>query len=107
MTCCAEGHGDQSVQAAAPAAGSVPGVQQKFMEFLKSAAAPGALDARIKRAIAIALSVLSKCEPCVKIHIQKAKAEGFTQEEIDEAAWLAIAFGGSPTMMFYNGVRGG
>ena len=30
---------------------------------------------------------------------------GFSQDEIDEAAWLAIAFGGSPVMMFYEGVR--
>ena len=30
---------------------------------------------------------------------------GFSQEEIDEAAWVAISFGGSPTMVFYNAVR--
>jgi AhpD family alkylhydroperoxidase len=74
------------------------------MEFLKSAAAPGALDARTKRAIAIALSVLARCEPCAKIHIQKARDAGFSQEEIDEAAWLAISFGGSTAMMFYQGL---
>ena len=33
--------------------------------------------------------------------------EGFTPEEIDEAAWMAIAFGGSPTMMFYNETKRG
>jgi hypothetical protein len=27
---------------------------------------------------------------------------GLSQDEIDEAAWMAISFGGSPTMMFYN-----
>jgi hypothetical protein len=31
---------------------------------------------------------------------------GFSQAEIDEAAWMAIAFGGSPTMMFWKGVGG-
>jgi hypothetical protein len=30
---------------------------------------------------------------------------GFSQEEIDEAAWMAIGFGGSPTMMFWKQVR--
>jgi hypothetical protein len=30
---------------------------------------------------------------------------GFTDAEIDEAAWMAIGFGGSPTMMFYNEVK--
>ena len=79
--------------------------QQNFLEFLKCANAPGAFDARTKRAMAIALSVVTKCEPCLKIHIGKARETGFSQEEIDEAAWMAIAFGGSPTMMFYNRLR--
>ena len=76
--------------------------QQKFHDFLKSANAPGALDARTKRAVAIALSVLARCEPCVKSHVKKARDEGFSQEEIDEAAWMAVEFGGCPAMMFYN-----
>jgi len=29
---------------------------------------------------------------------------GFTQAEIDEAVWMAIAFGGAPVMMFYKEV---
>ena len=82
--------------------GAVAESQQKFFDFLKSANAPGALDARTKRIVAIALSVLARCEPCVKSHVKKARQEGFSQEEIDEAAWMAISFGGSPTMMFYN-----
>lgn len=82
-------------------------VERKFQEFLAAAAAPGALDGKTKRAIAIALSVLARCEPCVKSHIKKARDLGFSQEEIDEAAWLGISFGGSPTMMFYNALRKG
>jgi alkylhydroperoxidase/carboxymuconolactone decarboxylase family protein YurZ len=39
------------------------------------------------------------------MHIKKARKMGFSQEEIDEAAWMGIAFGGSPVMMFYNGVK--
>ncbi len=103
MNCCSESHGEGP--AAAAQAGTAPGIQQKFMEFMKAASAPGALDARTKRAIAIALSILARCEPCAKVHLQKARDAGFSQEEIDEAAWLAIAFGGSPIMMFYQGVR--
>ena len=86
-------------------AGNAAGVQQKFQEFLKAAAEPGALDRKTKQAIAVALSVLARCEPCVKSHIKKARDQGFSQEEIDEAAWLAIGFGGSPAMVFYNALR--
>jgi AhpD family alkylhydroperoxidase len=108
MSCCPE-HAPAE-PAGAPAGGSPAGgraeAQPKFMEFLKSTAAPGALDARTKRAIAIALSVLARCGPCAKVHIQKARDAGFSQAEIDEAAWLGISFGGSPAMMFYQGLQG-
>ncbi len=77
-------------------------VEAQFQAFMKSANRPGALDAATKQSLAIALSVLSKCEPCLKAHVRKARAMGFTQAEIDEAAWMAISFGGSPVMMFYK-----
>jgi len=99
MSCCENNH-PSTVNAS-----NAGDIEAKFHEFLKAAGAAGALDARTKRAISIALSVLAKCEPCVKSHIKKAREIGFTQEEIDEAAWLAVSFGGCPTMMFYKGVR--
>ena len=103
--CCAEDHPPQ----AGPADGAPPSTadaERKFFAFLKAANTPKALDAPTKQAIALALSVLSKCEPCLIAHIEKSKKMGFTAEEIDDAAWSAIAFGGSPVMMFYNAVRG-
>ena len=72
---------------------------------MQAASAAGALDGKTKRAIAIALSVMARCEPCVKSHLKKARSMGFSQEEIDEAAWMGISFGGSPAMVFYNAVR--
>jgi len=105
MSCCESGHPLEP--AAAEATGTVDNIQQKFQEFVKAASAPGALDAKTKQAIAIALSVLAKCEPCVKYHVKKAREMGFSQAEIDEAAWLAIAFGASPTNAFYSGTKKG
>jgi hypothetical protein len=32
--------------------------------------------------------------------LKKAKIKGFSQAEIDEAAWMSISLGGSPTMVF-------
>ncbi|NIP23537.1 MAG: selenide, water dikinase SelD [Phycisphaerae bacterium] len=101
--CCADGHGTGTAVSGDKLGTSE--IQRKFQEFLKSANTPGALDAYTKQAVALSLSVLAKCEPCVKMHIKKARKMGFSQEEIDEAAWMGIAFGGSPVMMFYNGVK--
>jgi AhpD family alkylhydroperoxidase len=80
--------------------------ERAFAAFMREANRPGLVDARGKRLMSLALSIAQKCEPCLKIHIMKALEEGLSQDEIDEAAWLAISFCGSPAMMFYKDVRG-
>jgi selenide,water dikinase len=80
-------------------------IQRKFQDFLKAANAPGALDAHTKQAISLALSVLARCEPCARAHVKKARNMGFSDAEIEEAAWMAIAFGGGPVMMFWNEIK--
>lgn len=107
MECCpggpaanldADTHAEQDVSAAGDLA--------RFKDFMAAVNAPGALDVKTKKAVAIALSLLGKCGPCAEIHIKKAREMGFTQEMIDEAANLAISFGGCPIMMFYSDVKG-
>lgn len=87
-----------------PPGGQPIGTETAFQNFLASAARPGGLDAVSKQTAQIALCVLSRCEPCLKVHLKKAQKMGFSQAEIEEAAWLGIAFGGSPAMMFYTSV---
>lgn len=98
--CCA-GHGG----AAAAGGTGVSEIHRKFQEFFKAATAPGALDVHTKQAMSLAMSILTRCAPCTRAHIKKARDMGFTEAEIDEAAWMAIAFGGGPVMMFYTEAR--
>lgn len=104
MSCC-EGNPEAAGERCPRTTSNVTQTDQKFLDFMQAANAPSTLDARTKRAMAIALSLVTKCEPCAKIHLRKAKDEGFTQQEIDEAASMAISFGGCPIMMFYNNVK--
>jgi AhpD family alkylhydroperoxidase len=76
-----------------------------FSAFMKEANRPGSIDARNKKLMAIALSISQRCEPCIKIHMKSALAMGISLEEIDEAASLAVAFGGCTAMMFYKEIR--
>jgi AhpD family alkylhydroperoxidase len=105
VPCCADALDNAGAQPGTAPASGVDNVQHKYHDFLKAASTPGALDAYTKQAISIALSVLARCKPCLKMHIKKAREKGFSDAEIDEAAWMAIAFGGSPLMMFYNELR--
>ncbi len=79
--------------------------EDRFGEFMKAVNSDGAIPRRTKELITLALSILSKCEPCVKIHLTKARAMGITEDEINEAVWMAIAFGGAPIKMFYETLR--
>jgi selenide, water dikinase len=99
--CCADSSGSSSAE---PLTG-VDAITQRYQQFLSSVARPSGLDAYTKQAINIALSVQGKCEPCLKIHLEKAQEKGFTPEEIDEAAWMGISFGGTPCKMFYEEVK--
>ncbi len=75
-----------------------------FTGFMQAASAPGAVDAKTKKLMAIALSVAKKCRPCLVAHMKGALGMGMTREEIDEAAYLAISFAGCPTLMLYREV---
>jgi len=88
------------------AEGSVEKSKQMFSDFMRNVGSEGAISLRNKELIAIGLSVLSKCEPCVKVHVDKARSLGISDSEIGEAVWMGIAFGGAPVMMFYNTVIG-
>jgi AhpD family alkylhydroperoxidase len=63
-----------------------------------------AISLKNKEIMAISLSLLSKCEPCLKIHLEKARELGASEDEINESVDMATAFGGAPTLMFYKSI---
>ncbi|MCX7011785.1 MAG: selenide, water dikinase SelD, partial [Candidatus Sumerlaeota bacterium] len=76
-----------------------------FSDFMKQASADGRIDRRTKKLMAVALSVAQRCESCVRIQMQSALDMGISKEELDEAAWMGIAFAGAPAKMLYDQVR--
>jgi selenide,water dikinase len=103
VACCADA---VSSTAGTKKVSEIDQIKAKFTDFLGAASSPHGLDAYTKQAMAIALSVATRCEPCLKMHLKKAKEKGFTQDEIDEAAWMGISFAGSPAMVFYEQNKG-
>jgi selenide,water dikinase len=73
-----------------------------FKTYMRTVMGPGALGAKEKKLIALALSIMTKCEPCVKIHTKGARDADASDAEVAEAAAIAISFGGAPVGMFYN-----
>ena len=109
-SCCC---GDEAVAAAA-AAGSVTATGdglpaaaggEAFKAYMAAVGKGEALGLKVSKLISVALSVMSKCEPCVKINAKAAREAGASEQEIAEAVSLGIVFGGAPVATFYNTVR--
>ena len=74
---------------------------EAFMGLLGSAYEPKALDLKTKELIRRPeLAVTYRCEYCIVYHSYKAFEAGATKEEILEAAMVAVAFGGGPSMAY-------
>ena len=79
-----------------------PSSKDAFQNYMGSVMAPGAIGLKEKKLMALALSVATRCGPCIKINIEAAREAGGSEAEISEAVSMGAAFGGAPSMMFYN-----
>lgn len=95
--CCAGG----GAGCAAGVGGTSASAADAFASMIKATSAAGRLDARTKELIVFSLVVQSRCGSCVTHHARKALQMGISQDELDEAAWCAVAMGGAPVRMFY------
>jgi AhpD family alkylhydroperoxidase len=77
-----------------------PDVMKAFREMGVAAHGAGALDAKTKELLAVAISVAVRCDPCVTYHIEGARKHGATREEIAETLGLAVYMGAGPSAMY-------
>ncbi len=66
-----------------------PAPAEAFKAFSQSVFADGALPAKTKQLIAVALAHVTQCPYCIRSHTKAAMQHGVTAEEIMEAIWVA------------------
>ena len=66
-----------------------PDAQAAFEAFSKAAFAEGALSAKMKQVIAVAVAHVTQCPYCIKGHTKAALRAGATEAELMEAIWVA------------------
>jgi AhpD family alkylhydroperoxidase len=66
-----------------------PNQLNAFKEFSKAVFAEGALDAKTKQLIAVAVAHTTQCPYCIKGHTEAAHKAGASDEQIMEAIWVA------------------
>ena len=66
-----------------------PKPAEAFKTFSQSVFAEGALSAKTKQLIAVAVAHVTQCPYCIRGHTGAALRQGATAEEIMEAIWVA------------------
>jgi len=66
-----------------------PDAEAAFRAFSEAVFRDGALPARTKQLIAVAVAHVTQCPYCIQGHTKAARREGATAEEIMEAIWVA------------------
>src|SRR5690349_24460138 len=66
-----------------------PNQQAAFDAFGKAVFADGALPAKVKQIIAVAVAHVTQCPYCINGHTKAALRAGATPEELTEAIWVA------------------
>lgn len=77
-----------------------PAVMAGFAAMHKGAVSDGALPAKMKELIALAVSITSHCDGCIAFHTHDAVRAGATREEIQEAIGVAVLMGGGPAAVY-------
>lgn len=74
-------------------AAASPESMRAFGELSRLAFSDGAIPARTKELIGIAVAISKQCTYCIDAHSKKARALGVTDKELAEVAMVAAAIG--------------
>lgn len=66
-----------------------PETEKAFRAFSKQVFADGALTAKMKQIIAVAVAHVTQCPYCIKGHTRAALRHGASEQELMEAIWIA------------------
>jgi len=78
----------------------IPGPMIGFARLHKKAVEDGALSRKVKEMMALAISIVVRCEGCIAYHVHDAAAGGATRQEMLETIGVAILMGGGPASIY-------
>jgi len=78
----------------------IPGPMGGFSQLHKESMTDGALSAKTKELIALAIAVTVRCDGCIAYHVHDALHAGAARPEIVEAIGVAVMMGGGPSTIY-------
>jgi AhpD family alkylhydroperoxidase len=77
-----------------------PDTMKAFSAMAQAATQPKALDTKTKELIALGIAVAVRCDPCITFHVESARKQGATRDEVMETVGMAIYMGAGPSVMY-------
>lgn len=81
-------------------ASELPGPMSGFSRLHKKTIEAGALEAKTKELMALAIGIAVHCEGCIAYHTHDAVQAGATRAELLETIAVAIMMGGGPASVY-------
>lgn len=78
----------------------VPETAKGFGALSKGVKENGPLGVKEKEFIALGMSVVLRCEPCINFHVEALMKAGATREELGDVLAMAVQMGGGPGLMY-------
>jgi AhpD family alkylhydroperoxidase len=79
-----------------------PEMFRKFLEFEDAVYHRGKIPAKYKELMAVGITHVTQCEACMAYHTHNAKLAGATDEEIAEAAFVAMELRAGAAMAHFR-----
>jgi AhpD family alkylhydroperoxidase len=77
-----------------------PDALQGFGQLARSAMAEGAIGAKHKELIALAIGITQHCSGCIGFHVKALHKLQCTRAELDEMLSVCVYMGGGPALMY-------
>ena len=79
---------------------ALPEMAAGFGALSKAVKDNGPLDVKQKEFVALGMSVVLRCEPCINFHVEALMKAGASREELGDVLAMAVQMAGGPGLMY-------
>jgi AhpD family alkylhydroperoxidase len=95
-----DGYRKQLAAAISEIAKTAPDLVRGYRMLATSRAKSGALDAKTRELVALAVAVTVRCDGCITTHVDLAKKQGATADEITDALGIAVMVNAGAALVY-------
>ena len=79
---------------------AAPETMRAYRGLMEAVSKDGALDAKTKELMALAIGIALRCDGCIIYHVRAAQRHGANREEIADSISVAVELGGGPSAVY-------